>query len=560
MAKRKLPPKGTDSGSSRRAAAYARFSSDRQREESIDAQMRAIREYAERNGYEIVAVYQDYAQSATTDRRPEFQRMIADARQGDFDYLIVHKLDRFSRDRYDSVMYKRELERCGVRLLSVSENLDGSPESLILESVIEGMAAYYSQNLAREVEKGKRENALKAVHVGGRPPLGYDVDPVTRQLIVNSREAEAVRLIFSKYLEGEGYTAILNALNAGGYRTKLGQPFGKNSLYEILRNEKYTGTYVYGKTAPKDVDGRHNRHSFKSDDEIIRVPDAFPAIISREDFEETQRRMSLRKHMAGRFAAKEVYLLSGKIVCAQCGSRYCGHNQPPRPDHPQRTVYRCTRRNGAVKCGSKAIRRDDLDDYVLFELANRLFTEETFAAVQQNYARYLQEQNAGAAQEMKSLQGELARIETGIANILSALEQGHFSTALSNRLQQLEQTKSMLELKLRKLENAEPPEQSEAKLRRLFAEARKKLTEGTLPARRMLVEKFVEKVVINQDTVTIHFRLDSRGHDPPAIRQTSSRKEAPERGPFLLAVKALLTVTVSREYIKSRVWSRLHPE
>ncbi|MDD6034131.1 MAG: recombinase family protein [Oscillospiraceae bacterium] len=560
MAKRKLPPKGTDSGSSRRAAAYARFSSDRQREESIDAQMRAIREYAERNGYEIVSVYQDYAQSATTDRRPEFQRMIADARQGDFDYLIVHKLDRFSRDRYDSVMYKRELERCGVRLLSVSENLDGSPESLILESVIEGMAAYYSQNLAREVEKGKRENALKAVHVGGRPPLGYDVDPVTRQLIVNSREAEAVRLIFSKYLEGEGYTAILNALNAGGYRTKLGQPFGKNSLYEILRNEKYTGTYVYGKTAPKDVDGRHNRHSFKPDDEIIRVPDAFPAIISREDFEETQRRMSLRKHMAGRFAAKEVYLLSGKIVCAQCGFRYCGHNQPPRPDHPQRTVYRCTRRNGAVKCGSKAIRRDDLDDYVLFELANRLFTEETFAAVQQNYARYLQEQNAGAAQEIKSLQGELARIETGIANILSALEQGHFSTALSNRLQQLEQTKSMLELKLRKLENAEPPEQSEAKLRRLFAEARKKLTEGTLPARRMLVEKFVEKVVINQDTVTIHFRLDSRGHDPPVIRQTSSRKEAPERGPFLLAVKALPTVTVSREYIRSRVWSRPHPE
>ena len=137
---------------------------------------------------------------------------------------------------------------------------------------------------------------------------------------------------------------------------------------------------------------------------------------------------------------------------------------------------------------------------------------------------------------------------------------GIYSTALSNRLQQLEQTKSMLELKLRKLENAEPPEQSEAKLRRLFAEARKKLTEGTLPARRMLVEKFVEKVVINQDTVTIHFRLDSRGHDPPVIRQTSSRKEAPERGPFLLAVKALLTVTVSREYIRSRVWSRPHPE
>lgn len=127
-----------------RAALYARFSSDNQREESIDAQARAIQDYATRNNLQIVRTFVDRAKSATSDKRPEFQRMIEASALRTFDVIIVHKLDRFSRDKYDFVHYKRILKTNDVRLVSVLENLDDSPESLILESVLEGMATYDS--------------------------------------------------------------------------------------------------------------------------------------------------------------------------------------------------------------------------------------------------------------------------------------------------------------------------------------------------------------------------------------------------------------------------------
>ena len=145
----------------KRAVAYARFSSEMQREESIDAQLRAIEEYTNKNHLVLCGSYIDRARSATTDDRPEFQKMIKDAQLGLFDAVIVHKLDRFSRNRFDSAVYRRKLRLAGVELYSVLENLDGSPESVILESVIEGFNEYYSRNLAREVEKGKKENARK---------------------------------------------------------------------------------------------------------------------------------------------------------------------------------------------------------------------------------------------------------------------------------------------------------------------------------------------------------------------------------------------------------------
>ena len=180
---------------------YARFSSDNQRDESIDAQIRACKEYAERSEIELVdIIYTDRAKSATSDRRPEFQQMIKDAEKGKFDCIIVHKLDRFSRNKYDSAMYKSKLKKYGVQLISVTEKLDGSPESIILESVIEGMAEYYSANLGREVRKGMKETALQAKHTGGMPPLGYDVG-TDKKYKINPQEAVVVREIFHKYLD-----------------------------------------------------------------------------------------------------------------------------------------------------------------------------------------------------------------------------------------------------------------------------------------------------------------------------------------------------------------------
>ena len=265
-----------------KVALYARFSSDNQRAESIDAQLRAMRNYCKDHNYIITETYTDEAKSATTDRRPAFQQMIADSSKKTFDIVLVHKLDRFARNRYDSAVYKRELRKNGVIVCSVLENLDNSPESIMMESVLEGMSEYYSQNLAREVMKGMRETALQCKHTGGKPPLGYDVDEDTKKLIINPYEAETVKLIFDMYSKGYGYSAILDELHNQDSKTKNGNDFMKNSLYSILTNPKYQGIYVYNRSSAKDCEGRRNTHLYKDNDDIIAVDGGCPQSVDKD--------------------------------------------------------------------------------------------------------------------------------------------------------------------------------------------------------------------------------------------------------------------------------------
>ena len=231
-----------------RVVGYARYSSELQREESIEAQEREIREYCDRNSYILLRFYEDRALSGKTADRKEFQEMIYDSKSGDFDAVVVHKLDRFSRSQLDTLTYQCILEENNVKLLSVLENLDNSPESKLLQAVMAGISEYYIGNLAREVEKGKKENAYKGNHVGGIPPLGYDVDKTTKKLVINETEALAVKKIYQMILDGKTYGEVIDELTIKGYKTKSGGKFGKNSLFSILKNEKYTGTYIYNKS------------------------------------------------------------------------------------------------------------------------------------------------------------------------------------------------------------------------------------------------------------------------------------------------------------------------
>ena len=296
------------------AVIYARFSSHNQREESIEAQERACREYAQRKGLQVIEVYADRAKSGTNAEREEFQRMIKDSSEKKFRYLIVHKLDRFSRNKYDAVIYKRKLRANGVTILSVVENLDDSPESTMLETVIEGMSDYFSKNLAREVMKGLKESAYDCKHLGGIAPLGYDVDPDTQKYVLNEEEAKIVKLIFEKYLEGWGYKKLLNYLNNMGYKSKRGRCFGKNSLSSILTNEKYVGRYVFNKRKEKTIDGKRNP-TLKPKEEWIVIEGGLPAIVDKSTFEAVQNKLSRNKRKSGSFKAKETYLLSGLIFC-----------------------------------------------------------------------------------------------------------------------------------------------------------------------------------------------------------------------------------------------------
>lgn len=492
---------------SRRAAAYARFSSDMQREESIDAQVRAIREFADRNGYTLVKIYADRGISGTTDQRPEFQNMIQDAMDGRFQAVIVHKLDRFARDRALSAIYRRELTNSGVELISVLEKFNDGPESILLESVIEGYNEYYSKNLRREVMKGLKENALTCRHTGGTPCLGYDVDPTTKKLVINPYEAEAVKTIFKMYLENEGYTKIIEALNQKGYRTKRGAAFGKNSLYEILRNEKYTGTFIYNKSVSKNANGKFNRHKSKDDSEIIRVEGGLPAIIGKEDFIAVQKKMEERKRRTAAFTAKQEYLLSGKIVCGECGSAFAGSSRRANPTHPIYISYRCTKKNGAIKCKNPEIQRDRLEGAVLRMLSECIFDETRLPGLLQDYNAYAAKKNTALNTEIDALKRQLGEIDKGIRNIVKVVEQTG-SAALSERLAGLETEKASItaaldEAKLRLSDNTV----SINGLRSAFRKAKKMLADGTLKNRAAIIERYVKKITVYKDKIVIEFNI-----------------------------------------------------
>lgn len=502
-----------------KAVAYARFSSDLQREESIEAQVRAIKAFAEQNGYTLLKVYIDRGISGTTDNRPQFQNMIDDAKSGQFDAIIVHKLDRFARNRADSAIYRKELEKHGVKLISVLENFDDSPEAVILQSVIEGYNEYYSKNLRREVMKGLKENALSCRHTGGTPCLGYDVDKSTMRLVINEYEAGAVRLIYKMYLANEGYTAIINELNSKGYRTKRGVPFGKNSLYEILRNEKYSGVYTYNKSTSKNADGHYNRHRTKEDADIIRIDGGVPAIISKKDFEKVQIKMAERKHKNASYRAKQEYLLSGKIVCGECGCSYAGNSRKPNATHPLYVSYRCTKKNGKVKCKNPEISRDKLEKLVLSMLADKVFDEGILPDILNKYNKYVQDRHSDVKNLICSLKSKIEAADKGINNIVNVvMETG--SSALNSKLQELEAEKRELELALTEANNKLASVSIDAKsLKIAFNRAKQMLKGGNLSNRKALIERYVNRVTIYKDKIVIEFNI----FDEFIVRETVSR-------------------------------------
>ena len=292
------------------AVIYARYSSHSQRDVSIEQQIRACRRFAERHGIEVVKIYDDRALTGTNDKRPGFQQMIQDAKRGGWSYVIVYTLDRFARDRYDSAVYKRQLKTHGVKVLSAMENISDDPTGILMESLLEGPAEYYSKELSRKVQRGHEDNARKCL-VNGALPLGYVKGPDNRYQICES-EAEIVREIFRRVKDQERFSSIITDLNTRGVLTKKGKKWNRSSFNQILSNERYTGVYIY-----RD----------------IRTPGGIPQIVTQEVFDTVQAILHLkpnaRRDPTGSIPQKRrreggVYLLTGKLFCGHCKSPMIG--------------------------------------------------------------------------------------------------------------------------------------------------------------------------------------------------------------------------------------------
>lgn len=495
-----------------KAVLYARFSSDNQRSESIDAQVRAIREFAEKNAIVIVSEYIDMAKSATSDDREQFQKMIKDASKGNFQFVIVHKLDRFARNRRDSVGYRVELARKGVQLVSVLESFDeDTPEGALMQGLSELLAEFYSKNLSREVKKGQKENALKAKHNGGTPPFGYDVDPITKKLVINEHEATGVKLMFRMVMERFSYEDILKELHSCGFKTKRGRDFGRNSVHDILRNEKYTGKYFYRRIAsPLLGVKKKNSHKFNAPEDMIIVDGGVPIIIEKNQFETVQQLLDTRKQRGIR--KRETYLLAGKIVCGKCGMAYCGNRAFNRQRNYVSVTYRCdgSRKLKENRCNNGVVNRDMLDKKVLECLSELVFDPSVIPELMVKAEQSLRENNKKKAGVIANIRRQEIDIDKKIRNILIAVESGKGANLLLERLDKLEAEKKQLATQLAKEEAKGNTQQiDKSKLVLLFSKAKEMLKSGALDGTRRLIDMFIDKIIVNEDTISIRYNPTS---------------------------------------------------
>ena len=400
-----------------KAVIYARYSDSSQRDESIDGQIRECSEYAERNGITILSSYIDRAFSARTADRPEFKRMITDSEKKLFDVVLIWKLDRFSRDRYDSAHYKRILRKNGVKVVSVKENISEGPEGIILESMLEGYAEYYSAELSEKIQRGQKENALKCKNNGGVTPLGYlikdralAIDPLTAPLVVE---------MFTRYDTGESISDIVNSLNDRGLRSKKGKLFKIGVVSTVLTNRKYIGEYKYVN---------------------IIIPKGIPALIDDDMFDRVQLRMAMNKKAPARKKATHEYLLTTKLFCGTCERLMAGESGTSGTKGVIHYYYKCSGAKRHLGCKRKSLKKFWIERASVLLTVNKIFQKDEVERIADSIIA-LQEKEDTSLPTMKR---QLQECEKAIENMLNAIQQGVLTSSTKDRLEKLESQRDNL--------------------------------------------------------------------------------------------------------------------
>jgi DNA invertase Pin-like site-specific DNA recombinase len=398
----------------KKAVIYARYSSHSQRDESIDAQLRECHEFATKNDYIILDEYCDRALTGKTDNRASFQRMIKDAKQNKFNYVLVYKLDRFARNRYDSAMYKNILKKHNIKVVSIKENISDNPEGIILESVLEGMAEYYSANLSQNIKRGMTENALKCKFNGSGCPLGYRITP-DKYYEIDEAGAKIVKEIFTMYGNGKNRSEIIDYCNNKGYKTSRGQDFNKNSVDRILTNEKYIGTYRHGD---------------------IVIEKGIPAII--DDFLFNKVQTMLKKNYKSRARSKAIvdYVLSGKLFCGHCKETMVGISGTSKSGKKHH-YYKCSTRKDHHSCNKENERKEWLEDVVIKSTVEQILTDENIELIAKKAMELIEADNADTS-ELKYYENELKETRKQIKNIVDMVAKGVANKSIADRLTELE--------------------------------------------------------------------------------------------------------------------------
>ena len=458
------------------AVIYARYSSDNQREESIEGQIRECTAYAEKNGITIVKHYIDRALSAKTDNRPEFQQMIKDSEKRLFDIVLVWKLDRFARNRYDSAHYEYQLERNHVKLVSATEPISEGPAGIMVKSMLTGMAEYYSAELSEKVVRGMTENVLKGKYNGGTIPIGYTVDE-EKFFQIDPLKAPFVVEVFQRYNDGATMKELMNWLNNSGVTTNRNQKFTYNSIQTLLTNRRYIG---------------ENR--FKD----IVMPDSIPVIIEKELFDSVQDKIAKNRRAPARHKAEDDYLLTTKLFCGMCGAMMfgeCGTSRNKNVHH----YYKCANAKRTKTCKKKTVRKEWLEDLVVNETMKMIRDDDSIQSIV-DAVMILQEQENTV---LPLLEKQMKDIENGIENLLNAIQAGVLTSSTKGRLEKLEAQQKELEIRIAEEKLAKP--KVSADFVKFWLTNFRKLDPNVKSHRETLINTFVNAVYLYDEKVLITF-------------------------------------------------------
>ena len=467
-----------------KAVIYARYSSDNQRDASIDQQVKACRKFAETRGLEVIHVYEDRALTGRTDRRPSFLQMIKDSSKKRFQFVIVYTLDRFSRNKYDSVMHKHTLKENGVTVLSAMEHITDDPTGALMESILEGFAEYYSRELSQKINRGLSDNAEKGI-VNGSVPLGFRRGKDGYPEIVEE-EAEIVREIFRRVANGELFVRIIEDLNRRGIKTKKGREWNRSSFNTILSNERYIGVYQY----------KQFRHE-----------NGFPAIIDKDLFFEVQKRVSEKPRARGDSMRRKsefgTYLLTGKLICGKCGALMTGISGVGR--HGDRCFYySCVRKKNEHACDKKNVRREPIELAVTMRLQQMLMDDELIEWMADQTVAY-----QGTGRDENEYEEKLQRLKDTTRkreNILAAIEEGVFTASTKDRLLDLEREEGALQMEIAAMK----AEQENMITKEMIISYIETLRDGDVTDpkfQQLMIDSFLAQAIVYDDHVKLIFNL-----------------------------------------------------
>ena len=424
------------------AALYARVSSERQDVDlSVAAQLRALRDYAQRNGYLVAREYVDEAESGRIADRPQFSRMLDEASKPEapFKEILVWKFSRFTRKREHAVAFKSMLRRRGIRVVSITEQADDTPTGKLLEAIIESVDEFYSENLAQEVLRGMREAATRGFWMTTYAPYGYKrvyvQDGIKKRpkLELNPPADAVVKRVFDMVLQGKSILDVTKTLNAEGIPTTNGKKWLKTTIHTMLDHEAYTGTLVWGAKA-------------KDGAPPVRVENAHPAIVSKRDFQQARKLLASRapKKMNPRRASSP-YLLSGLVKCETWGKAMTA----AEAKSGRYTYYICHSllKRGKGTCETPRLNAKTFEKLIVSEIRENVLTESNI----RDLVKLLDEEMDGVAREqrerLETIEEELEEVKRRLGRIWQVIETTDIEMAdASERIREHRDRKEKLEV------------------------------------------------------------------------------------------------------------------